>query len=255
MKRVLSGSSSIVKELIDNVLEPLVGEHLMVAENDNETACTWETDSIPEVYVRMLETLLYHRAQEGLLDNINFEVMEDLLEGTYHVVTNDMGKAQSIVKDVFKTAGVSDSKIFMGKQPLAQDMLNFSCYVVLAVGLTVEEEKAINASFAVKKFGAKVSKTIGTVGTAAHGSSKIIMKDIIEPAAKISGRVGGTIASGAINATASGLLAFTDEFTGDLKLREIAKSEEAGRIASRFKSLFNKNGDAGSTGSKTSKRF
>lgn len=257
MIRKLSGDKNIVAEIITNVLLPIVGENLTAVENENETACTWNTDDIHELHVRMIETMLYHRSQEGLLENITFDLCEEsILEGSYHIVCTDPVKANSIVDDVFKTAGVSPSKIYMCRQPLAQDMLNFCTYAVLAVGLTPEEEKAINTSFNVKKFGAKVSKTVQTVGTAAHGSAKIVMKDIVTPTAEITAKLGGTIAAGTVNAGFKGAVTFADEFTGSVSIKELKEYEPTQRLVGRVKSLFNRGKEEGAqTGSRVSRRF
>lgn len=257
MQRKISGNKEIIAELIINVLEPICREDLMVVENEEETACSWDTDKLHEIHVRMIETMLYHRKQEGLLEGLTFNVCEEsILEGSYHIVCTDPNKANSIVDDVFKTAGVSESKIYMCKQPLAQDMLNFSTYAVLAVGLTPEEEKAINTSFNVKKFGAKVSKTVQTVGTAAHGSAKIVMKDIATPVAEIAGKLGGTVAAGTVNAGFKGVVTFADEFTGTVSIKELKEYEPTQRLMGRFKSMFKKDGDAAMQGgSRVSKRF
>lgn len=264
MQRKLSGNKEIVQEIINNVLAPILKENLMVVEasaEEGETgaslACAWDTDSIPENQVRMIEIMLYHRHEEGLLDGITFTTCsEDILEGSFHVVTNEPGKANSIIDDVFKTAGISDSKIFCARQPIAQDMLNFCTYAVLAVGLTPEEEKAINTSFNVKKFGAKVSKTVRTVGTAAHGSTKIVMKDIVTPTAEIAGKLGGTIAAGTVNAGAKGVITFADEFTSTVSVKEIKDYEPTQRLIGRVKSFWNRNKEQDSErGSKVSKRF
>lgn len=257
MQRKISGNKDIIGEIIVNVLQPIVGEGLMVVDNESETACVWETDELHELHVRMIETMLYHRKQAGLLEGVVFDVCEDsILEGSYHIVTTDPLKANSIVDDVFKTAGVSEAKIFMCKQPLALDMINFSTYAVLAVGLTPEEEKAINTSFNVKKFGAKVSKTVQTVGTAAHGSAKIVMKDIVTPTAEIAGKLGGTVAAGTFNAGFKGCVTFADEFTSTVSIKELKEYEPTQRLVGRVKSLFNKGkSDDMQTGSRVSKRF
>lgn len=257
MQRKLSGKKEVIGEIIANILLPIVEENLMVVDTETETACTWETDELHELHVRIIETMLYHRKQAGLLEGVNFEVCEDsILEGSYHVVTTDPLKANSIVDDVFKTAGVSEAKIYTCKQPLALDMINFSTYAVLAVGLTPEEEKAINTSFNVKKFGAKVSKTVQTVGTAAHGSAKIVMKDIVTPTAEIAGKLGGTVAAGTVNAGFKGAVTFADEFTSTVSIKELKEYEPTQRLMGRVKSLFNKGRDADmQTGSRVSKRF
>ena len=263
MQRKLSGNSQIVEEIVRNILSPILGEDLMVVEGVDETtqekvtACTWETDDLHELHVRMIETMLYHREQAGLLKGLTFDVCnEEILQGSFHVVTDEPGKANSIVDDVFKTAGISESKIFCAKQPIAQDMLNFCCYAVLAVALTPEEEKAINTSFNVKKMGAKVSKTVRTVGTAAHGSTKIIMKDIVTPTAEIAGKLGGTIAAGTVNAGAKGAITFADEFTATVSIKEIKEYEPTQRLVNRVKSFWNRNKDQNAqTGSNVSKRF
>lgn len=257
MQRKLSGKREIVEEIINNVLLPIVGENLMVVDSEDETACTWDTDELHELHVRMIETMLYHRKQSDLLEGVTFEIAEEaILEGSYHVVTTDPVKANAIIDDVFKTAGVSETKMFMCKQPLALDMLNFSTYAVLAVGLTPEEEKAINTSFNVKKFGAKVSKTVQTVGTAAHGSAKIVMKDIVTPTAEIAGKLGGTIAAGTVNAGFKGAMTFADEFTGSVSIKELKEYEPTQRLVGRVKGLFNKGKDADNqTGSRVSRRF
>lgn len=262
MQRKIVGNKEVVSEIIEHILAPILGENLMVVEGSqegeeasNEIACMWDTDSIPENHVRMIETMLYHRNGEGLLDGLTVEICEEgLLEGSFHVVTNEPTKANSIIDDVFKTAGISDNKIFCCKQPIAQDMLNFYCYAVLAVGLTAEEEKAINTSFNVKKMGAKVSKTVRTVGTAAHGSTKIIMKDIVTPTAEIAGKLGGTIAAGTVNAGAKGAITFADEFTSTVSIKEIKEYEPTQRLVGRVTAFFNRNKEK-SNDTKLSKRF
>lgn len=257
MQRKISGETEIVKEIVANVLAPICKDILMVVEGEDETACTWETDKLNELHVRMIEIMLYHRKAEGLLEGVTFDACkEEVLEGSYHVVTTDPGKANSIIDDVFKTAGVSENKIYTAKQPLALDMLNFSTYAVMAVGLTPEEEKAINTSFNVKKLGAKVSTTVNTMGTAAHGSTKIIMKDVVTPVAEVAGKLGGTIAAGTANAAYKGTATFVDEFTGTVSIKDLKEYEPTQRIVGRVKSLFNKGKDPSSqAGSKVSRRF
>lgn len=268
MKRRLSGSSAVVQEIVTNVLAPFLGENLMVVQSEATTdddgvvteaqiACTWDTDDLHELHVRMIETMIYHRQVEGLLEGLTIDICEDkVLEGSFHVISSDPAKANSIVDDVFKTAGVSDAKIFMCKQPIAQDMLNFSCYAVVAVGLSADEEKAINTSFSVKKFGAKVSRTVQTVGTAAHGSTKIVMKDIVAPTAEIAGKLSGVIVGGTFQAGSKGVLTFADELTGTININELKEYEPTQRLVGRVKSLFNKGKDPGAqSGSRVSKRF
>lgn len=198
--RTIVGRKDQVAEIATNLLSVVLGEeNFELVETDDSAAVKWETTNvnIHPVQLKMVEALLYSREEQGLLNGLTLELMdEEVLEGSYYINCGEAEKCKSVFNDVFKTAGISEDKISMVVEPFATTLLSMPRYTICAVNLTQEEEECITRALGVKKLSLKVRKVTNTLQTTGLATMNMAMKDMMVPLGETAGKLGGSLAQG-----------------------------------------------------------
>ena len=255
MLRIMVSDINTIAEIAQNIFVPLVVEgeepFFETIENEDFALLKYELDNMDNRTARIVEALLYNRAQDGLLDNVfsdqelshKFEVLpedSDILRGSFEITVDTEAKAKEIIRDIFDTANVRD--IHVSLKPVAIGMTNFCKYSILAVGLSPEQTNMLNRATSTKALGIKAKKVMNTASTVGYTSAKIIANDIVTPAAEVGAKFGGLVASTTVNAGYKAAATFADEFMSNCNKESFMNYEPAQRVAKNLKALFKKDG-------------
>ena len=255
MERIMIGELSCMQEILNNVFLPVIGENsecIEVIDNENNKLIKYDIDKMTDRQARLIETLLYSRKADGLLENVYsdnalsqaFEVLDEnnkLLVGSFEVGVETESRAKEIIRDVFQPANVYD--VHVSSKPIAPGMYNFCKLSLLAVGLSEEQMKMLNRASSVKGVGIKTRQLVNSVTTTGYTSAKIIANDIINPLAECAGKYAGLTASTAVKATYKAGATFADEVLSNITREEFTEYEPAQRAVASFRKLIH--GDSG----------
>ena len=255
MLRIMVSDINTIAEIAQNIFVPLVMEgqepFFETIESEDMALLKYDLDNMDNRTARIIEALLYNRAQDGLLANVfsdqnlsqQFEVLpedSEILRGSFEITVDTEDKAREIIRDIFDTANVRD--IHVSLKPIAIGMTNFCKFSVLAVGLSPAQTSMLNRATSTKALGIKAKKIMNSASTVGYTSAKIIANDIVTPAAEVGAKFGGLVASTTVNAGYKAAATFADEFMSNCNKDTFKNYEPAQRVVKNFKALFNKDG-------------
>lgn len=255
MQRIMISDINTIAEIATNIFVPLTENQLEgtsffeVLDNENVSLLKYDLEQLEDRSARIVEALLYNRKIDGLLENIfadeamtkPFEVFaedSEILKGSFEITVDNKDKAKEVIKDIFNTANIRD--VHVSLKPIAPGMFTFTKISILAVGLNEEQTLMLNRATSTKAMGIKAKKIMNTASTVGYSSAKILANDIVTPAAEVTAKFGGLVASTAVNAGYKAGATFVDEFMNNCNKESFAEYEPAQRVMSNLKKMFNK---------------
>ena len=273
MKQFLIGREDIMMELVTNVFAPLAEagadtyfETAMSTMDDgsNKVLLSYDHDVMTDDQIRAVEALLYIRHSDGLMEGVfvddtmqktyvPLDSSSAILEGAFELTASSEKEMNELYNDIFKASDIYD--VHVSRKPVAPGMLSFTCFSMLAVGLTVEEINKLDKCTSTKKLGKKARKFLDTLSTRTYASASIISKDIIEPGAEVVAKLGGLATATAVNATFKAGATFADEVLKNCDKQEFANYEPYQRAKQGFKNLFMRSNNSNASGSIRSRKI
>ena len=191
--------------------------------DDNSAMLRWDTENLTSNAICMLNTVLWYRLQDKVLsDSLQFDtaMIED------YCIYNNVPEEQyaALVYPLSLTMNVNKAEIVM-------------------VNLTDEMMDKISRQGKTQVKANAIHKKVDKIGTALHTTSKVVMKDVVNPLAVNAAKIGGTVASGLATTAVDCGLAVANEVLRDaakFSLNELKQRDEVQTMKYSIGKILNK---------------
>ena len=227
-----------------NVEEEQVYFHFETIEvDDNTVMLKWDTDSLTSEATQLLNTALYYRFQDKTLSNeLQIEhAIEKPMENHIRIMCN-IDKYEEIVEDYCVYNNIPQTHYIPLKYPLSLTM-DVNKAEVIMVNLTDEQMSTINRQGKTQVKANAIHQKVNSIGTALHTTSKVAMKDVVNPLAVNSAKVGATVISGLATTALDCGMAVANEVLRDVakfSLSEVKKRDEIQTMKYSIRKILNK---------------
>lgn len=229
MRTISSKNELLIMELSNNVfkrfgIDPTISKDenssvISLSWNENFVAPANLTDEQLEMAkashamsMKVIETCLMHRKQDGLLDDIvgEFIIQESLTIGCAYCIVNSQKDAENFIARVLHKVEIYEDRYLTVEHPVDKDMLDFTTTAMLIYGLSEDEEEALysaaNANIKAKNIGNKVAR----MGKKADVAFDAIGHNMIKPLVGSAVGITQTVVSVGIEAGVKGALKFAN---------------------------------------------
>lgn len=257
MRTISSKNETLIMELSNNVFKRF-GIDPTIAKDDNTgiIKLAWNEvfvapidmdPEMEEVYkashamsMKVIETCLLHRKQEGLLTDIEgeFIIQDSLTVGCAYCVVNSQKDAQDFMSRVLHKTEIYEDRYLTVEHPIDKDMLDFTTTAIVVYGLTEDEEESLygaaNANIKAKNIGNKIARA----GKKADVAFDAIGHNMVKPLVGSTVGIAQTVISVGIEAGVKGALKFANgaveswkraDFKNDRDLQQLMKAFKKGK--------------------------
>lgn len=245
-----------IQELVTNVFVPAIkkdanGEDIMFYESSEDTI-KWSTDELDATQLIIVEGLLSHRMQAGLLKDM-YETMNQaplkvfpgdaaFLQGTVFLGgIKDEKQYNQILQNVVRIANIpieNNDKIACFSETVNPAMPQSQGLVMALIGLDVTEMANLKRAAKTRKTADKVKKFTQQANTVGFGLTKAVMDDIANPLLETAGKIGGAVVSGTVTGTFKGATTFANEVVTGVVHADLGNYEPYKELKSNSKKLF-----------------
>ena len=254
MRTITSKNELLINELSNNVFKRFgIDPTISKDEKNDAISLSWnETFKAPAnisdeqleiakashaMSMKVIETCLMHRKQDGLLDDIigNFIIQESLTVGCAYCIVNSQKDAESFVSRVLNKVEIYEDRYLTVDHPIDKEMLDFTTTAILVYGLSEEEEEALysaaNANIKAKHIGNKVAR----LGKKADVAFDAIGHNMIKPLVGSAVGITQTVVSVGIEAGVKGALKFANGAVESWKRADFKNDRDFQQLMSAFK--------------------
>ena len=239
-------------EMVEDIFQVAeqVSENEMAYEY-NDNCIKWDINSFDMSQLIIVEGLLAHRMQVGLLNGMSADetgapvktlpTNAPFLKGTAFMGNiRDDKQFTDILYKVVKVANIpveDNDKIGKFVEPVDPNMPQNKCYVMALMGLNDTEMKSLRTASKVKKTADKVNKVTAQLNTVGYAMTKTVVDDIATPAVETVAKLGGAVAGGAINAGFKGASTAINEVLGTVVNADLKNYQPYQEMKSNAKKL------------------
>ena len=229
-RTIFCESRDRILELVEDVFNPAMSNGNEIAFEYNDNYIKWDINSLDVTQLIVIEGLLAHRMQVGLLDGMFADetgapvkvlpTNAPFLKGTAFMggIKNDQ-QFTDILYKVVKVANIpveDNDKIAKFVEPVSPGMPQNKQYVMALIGLTDTEMKSLRTASKVKKTADKVNKMSAQLNTVGYAMTKTVVDDIATPAVETAAKLGGAVLGGTVNAGFKGMSTAANEVLGTI---------------------------------------
>ena len=211
--------------------------------DDNTVMLKWDTENLTAEAQCMLNTVLYYRFQDKTLSNeLQIEhAIEKPMENHIRIMTS-IDKYESIVEDYCIYNNIPQEHFIALMYPLSLTMAVNKAEIVM-INLTDEQMMKVNRQGKTQVKANAIHQKVDSIGTAMHTTSKVVMKDVVNPLAVNAAKVGGTVVSGLASTALDCGMAVANEVLRDVanfSLSEMKKRDEVQTMKYSIRKILNK---------------
>ncbi len=211
--------------------------------DENTAMLKWDTENLTPEAQCMLNTVLYYRFQDKTLSNeLQIETaIEKPMENHIRIMTS-VDKYEAIVEDYCIYNNIPQSNFTALLYPLSLTMAVNKAEVIM-INLTEEQMTTINRQGKTQVKANAIHQKVNSIGSAMHTTSKVVMKDVVNPLAVNSAKVAGTVMSGLATTALDCGLAVANEVLRDaasFSLSEMKKRDEFQTMKYSIRKILNK---------------
>lgn len=240
-----------ILEVVQNVFQPAMSNGNEIAFEYNDNWIKWDINSLDVTQLVVIEGLLAHRMQVGLLAGMfadeNGSPLKVLptnapfLKGTAFMGgIKDDKQFTDILYKVVKVANIpveNNDKIAKFVEPVSPEMPQNVNYVMALIGLTDTEMKSLRTASKVKKTADKVNKMSAQLNTVGYAMTKTVVDDIATPAVETVAKLGGAVLGGTVNAGFKGMSTAGNEILGTIVQADLKNYQPYQEMKSNAKKL------------------
>ena len=256
MMNQIMGSKVQVESLVNTVFSQVCvftdGEEIYAAYetievDDNTAMLKWDTENLTCEAICMLNTALYYRFQDKTLTNeLQLETaLEKPMENHIRIMCA-IDKYEAIVEDYCIYNNISENNYMALMYPLSLTM-NVNKAEIIMINLSDEQMVKLNRQGKTQVKANAVHAKVNTIGTALHTTSKVVMKDVVNPLAVNAAKIGGTVVSGLATTAVDAGLAVANEVLRDaanFSLKELKQRDEVKTMQYSIRKILNKGNNA-----------
>ncbi len=211
--------------------------------DENTVMLKWDTENLTAEAQCMLNTVLYYRFQDKTLSNeLQIEhAIEKPMENHIRIMTS-IDKYESIVEDYCIYNNIPQEHFIALMYPLSLTMAVNKAEIVM-INLTDEQMMKVNRQGKTQVKANAIHQKVDSIGTAMHTTSKVVMKDVVNPLAVNAAKVGGTVVSGLASTALDCGMAVANEVLRDVanfSLSEMKKRDEVQTMKYSIRKILNK---------------
>ena len=211
--------------------------------DENTVMLKWDTENLTAEAQCMLNTVLYYRFQDKTLSNeLQIEhAIEKPMENHIRIMTS-IDKYESIVEDYCIYNNIPQEHFIALMYPLSLTMAVNKAEIVM-INLTDEQMMKVNRQGKTQVKANAIHQKVDSIGTAMHTTSKVVMKDVVNPLAVNAAKVGGTVVSGLASTAMDCGMAVANEVLRDVanfSLSEMKKRDEVQTMKYSIRKILNK---------------
>ena len=223
--------------------EQMFGAFETIEVDDNTVMLKWDTENLTAEAQCMLHTALYYRLQDKTLsDGIQIEhAIEKPMENHIRILTN-IDKYESVVEDYCIYNNIPDTQYAALMYPLSLTM-NINKAEIIMINLSDEQMVKLNRQGKTQVKANAIHQKVNQIGSAMHTTSKVMMKDVVNPLAVNASKVAGTVASGLATTAIDCGLAVANEVLRDaakFSFNELKQRDEVKTMKYSFAKILNK---------------
>ena len=254
MRTISSKNELLITELSNNVFKRFgIDPTISKDENSGAISLAWNENfvapaNLPEdqleiakashaMSMKVIETCLMHRKQEGLLSDVIGEltIQESLTVGCAYCVVNSAKDAESFMSRVLHKVDIYEDRYLTVEHPVDKDMLDFSTTAIVVYGLSEEEEEALysaaNTNIKAKNLGNKVAR----MGKKADVAFDAIGHNMVKPLVGSAVGITQTIVSVGVEAGVKGALKFANGAVESWKRADFKNDRDFQQLIGAFK--------------------
>ena len=252
MMNQLCGNKVQVESLANTVFSQLCvfsdGEQIYASyetiEVDENTAMLkWDTENLACENICLLNTVLYYRFQDkGLTNELQIETaLEKPMDNHIRIMTT-LEKYESVVEDYCIYNNISENQYTALMYPLSLKM-NVNKAEIIMINLSDEQMMKLNRQGKTQMKANAIHQKVNSIGSAMHTTSKVMMKDVVNPLAVNAAKVGGTVVSGLATTAVDCGMAVANEVLRDMasfSLKELKQRDEVKTMQYSIRKILNK---------------
>lgn len=187
--------------------------------------------------MKVIETCLMHRKQDGLLQDLveEFIIQESLTIGCAYCVVNSAKDAESFMSRVLHKVDIYEDRYLTVEHPVDKDMLDFSTTAIVVYGLSEDEEEALysaaNTNIKAKDLGNKIAR----MGKKADVAFDAIGHNMVKPLVGSAVGITQTVVSVGIEAGVKGALKFANGAVESWKRADFKNDRDFQQLMGAFK--------------------
>ena len=211
--------------------------------DDNTVMLKWDTENLTPEAQCMLNTVLYYRFQDKTLSNeLQIEhAIEKPMENHIRIMTS-IDKYESVLEDYCIYNNIPQAHFTALMYPLSLTMAVNKAEIVM-INLTDDQMMKVNRQGKTQVKANAIHAKVDSIGTAMHTTSKVVMKDVVNPLAVNAAKVGGTVVSGLASTALDCGMAVANEVLRDVanfSLSEMKKRDEVQTMKYSIRKILNK---------------
>lgn len=211
--------------------------------DDNSAMLRWDTENLTSNAICMLNTVLWYRLQDKVLsDSLQFDTAIEKPMDNHIRITTDVNKYETMIEDYCIYNNVPEEQYAALVYPLSLTM-NVNKAEIVMVNLTDEMMDKISRQGKTQVKANAIHKKVDKIGTALHTTSKVVMKDVVNPLAVNAAKISGTVASGLATTAVDCGLAVANEVLRDaakFSLNELKNRDEVQTMKYSIGKILNK---------------
>lgn len=251
-----------ITELVKNVFVPaqkVLGDVVFYENDDNNIKWSLQTLSTSATALTIVEGLLSHRMQSGLLAGIfadensaEFKVLPSntpVLKNTAFLgKIKDMKMVNDIKENVIRLARIDTSEesanLALFAEPINANLPQAECFCIALINLSDLQMANLKKASKVKKVSDKVAKRVENFNTSTYGVMKIGLEGVVAPSMEVVGKSAGLVAGTLGVATFKAGASFVEEVTNSVAnadLRNCSQVKGIKHNCARIAAQFGKN--------------
>ena len=248
----ICGNKLQVESLVNTVFSQVCvftdGEQMYAAfetieVDDNTAMLKWDTDNLTPEAICMLNTALYYRLQDKTLSNdLQIETALEKPMENHIRITTSLDKYETMVEDYCIYNNIPENQYTALMYPLSLTM-NVNKAEIIMINLSDEQMVKLNRQGKTQVKANAIHAKVNQIGTAMHTTSKVMMKDVVNPLATNAAKVGGTVVSGLATTAIDCGLAVANEVLRDaakFSLNELKQRDEVQTMKYSIAKILNK---------------
>lgn len=252
MMNQLCGNKMQIESLVNTLFsqvcifsdgEQVFGAFETIEVDDNTAMLKWDTENLTCNAICMLNTALYYRLQDKTLaGDIQIETaIEKPMENHIRIMTS-IDKYETVVEDYCIYNNIPEEQYTALMYPLSLTM-NVNKAEIIMINLSDEQMLKLNRQGKTQVKANAVHAKVDSIGTALHTTSKVVMKDVVNPLAVNAAKIGGTVVSGLASTAVDAGLAVANEVLRDaarFSLSELKQRDEIKTMKYSIGKILNK---------------
>lgn len=252
MMNQICGNKLQVESLVNTVFsqicvfaeeEQIFASFETIEVDENTVMLKWDTENLTPEAQCMLNTVLYYRFNDKTLSNeLQIEhAIEKPMENHVRIMTS-IDKYESIVEDYCIYNNIPQEHFIALMYPLSLTMAVNKAEIIM-INLTEEQMMKVNRQGKTQVKANAIHAKVDSIGTAMHTTSKVVMKDVVNPLAVNASKVAGTVVSGMASTAIDCGMAVANEVLRDVanfSLSEMKKRDEVQTMKYSIRKILNK---------------